>query len=128
MCLHRCMAVKQQIVSAALTPRRDAVKSTDYLIELVEKWAEDRHILTHSNAKAQALKLVSEVGELCDALAKGDDAGIVDGIGDCTVVLVIIARLHGVPLPLCLAAAYEEIKDRRGKMVSGGVFVKEGGA
>lgn len=123
--LQRCMELKQQIVANALTPRRDAVKSTDYLIELVEKWAEDRHILTHSNAKAQALKLVSEVGELCDAIVKGDEAGIVDGIGDCTVVLVILSKLCGLTLPVCLAAAHEEIKDRKGKMVSGGVFVKE---
>jgi NTP pyrophosphatase (non-canonical NTP hydrolase) len=101
------------------------MKSTDYLVEQVEKWADDRQILTHSNVKAQALKLVSEVGELCDAIVKDDDAGIVDGIGDATVVLIILARLHGVPLPLCLGAAYEEIKDRKGRMVPGGAFVKE---
>jgi NTP pyrophosphatase (non-canonical NTP hydrolase) len=118
------MAVKQQIVADALTPRRDAVTSTDYLIERVEKWAADRQILTHSDAKAQALKLVSEVGELADAIVKNDEAGIVDGIGDCTVVLVILSKLAGLTLPVCLAAAYEEIKDRKGRMVPGGAFVK----
>jgi NTP pyrophosphatase (non-canonical NTP hydrolase) len=119
------MAVKQQIVSAALTPRRDAVKSTDYLIELTEKWAADRQIITHSDAKAQALKLVSEVGELADAIIKNDEAGVIDGIGDCTVVLIILAKLSGLTLPVCLAAAYEEIKDRKGRMVPGGAFCKE---
>jgi NTP pyrophosphatase (non-canonical NTP hydrolase) len=119
------MAVKQQIVANALTPRRDAVKSTDYLIELTERWAADRQILTHSDAKAQALKLVSEVGELADAIIKNDEAGVIDGIGDCTVVLIILAKLSGLTLPVCLAAAYEEIKDRKGHMVPGGAFCKE---
>jgi NTP pyrophosphatase (non-canonical NTP hydrolase) len=123
--LQRCMTVAQQIVSAALTPRRDAVKSTDYLIEQTERWAADRQILTHSDAKAQALKLVSEVGELADAIIKNDEAGVIDGIGDCTVVLVILAKMTGLTLPMCLAAAYEEIKDRKGRMVPGGAFVKE---
>lgn len=101
------------------------MKSADYLVELVEKWAADRQIITHSDAKAQALKLVSEVGELADAIIKGDDAGVIDGIGDCTVVLIILAKLSGLTLPTCLAAAYEEIKDRKGRMVPGGAFVKE---
>jgi NTP pyrophosphatase (non-canonical NTP hydrolase) len=119
------MELKQQIVANALTPRRDAVKSTDYLIEQTERWAADRQILTHSDAKAQALKLVSEVGELADAIIKNDEAGVIDGIGDCTVVLVILAKMTGLTLPMCLAAAYEEIKDRKGRMVPGGAFVKE---
>ena len=126
MCLQRCMELKQQIVANALTPQRNcSMKSTDYLVEQVEKWADDRQILTHSDAKAQALKLVSEVGELADAIIKNDEAGVIDGIGDCTVVLVILAKLSGLTLPVCLAAAYEEIKDRKGRMVPGGAFVKE---
>lgn len=126
--LQRCMELKQQIVANALTPRRDAVKSTDYLIEQTERWAADRQILTHSDAKAQALKLVSEVGELADAIIKNDEAGVIDGIGDCTVVLVILAKMTGLTLPMCLAAAYEEIKDRKGRMTPGGAFKKEGDA
>ena len=126
--LQRCMTVAQQIVANALTPRRDAVKSTDYLIEQTERWAADRQIITHSDAKAQALKLVSEVGELADAIIKNDEAGVIDGIGDCTVVLIILAKLSGLTLPVCLAAAYEEIKDRKGHMTPGGAFKKEGDA
>jgi len=127
--LQRCMAVKQRIVADALTPRKESpVTSTDNLIAAVERWASDRQILQHSNAKAQALKLVSEVGELADAIVKDDPAGVVDAIGDATVVLIILARLIGVPFPLCLASAYEEIKDRKGHMTAGGVFKKEGDA
>lgn len=124
--LYRCMAVKQRIVADALIPKKETqVTSTDRLINAVEDWASDRKILQYGDAKTQALKLMSEVGELADALIKKDDAGIVDGIGDCTVVLIIIARLIGVPLPLCLGAAYEEIKDRKGTLNKEGVFIKE---
>ncbi len=149
-CCCRCLNAKRRIVADALADATGAtqsrktinhapavgaqssesrkeqqVKSTDCLIELTEMWAADRQILTHSDAKAQALKLVSEVGELADAIIKNDEAGVIDGIGDCTVVLVILAKLSGLTLPVCLAAAYEEIKDRKGHMVPGGAFVKE---
>jgi NTP pyrophosphatase (non-canonical NTP hydrolase) len=99
--------------------------TTDELVRLVEDWADARGILDHSTRQAQALKLVSEVGELADAIAKGDEAGVVDGIGDCTVVLTILARVAGYSLSSCLCSAFDEIKDRRGRMVEGGVFVKE---
>jgi hypothetical protein len=40
-------------------------------------------------------------------------------------ILNIWANQYGLTLDQCLAAAWEEIKDRKGKMVDG-VFVKEG--
>jgi len=49
---------------------------------------------------------------------------VVDDIGDCLVVLINIAERNGLSLFDCLNHAYEDIKDRKGKMV-GGVFVKE---
>jgi len=33
--------------------------------------------------------------------------------------------MNGVDLTICLNAAYDEIKDRTGKMVEGGAFVKD---
>jgi hypothetical protein len=69
--LHRCMAVKQRIVADALIPKKETqVTSTDRLINAVEDWASDRKILQYGDAKTQALKLMSEVGELADALIK----------------------------------------------------------
>lgn len=95
------------------------------LIAKVESWAADRGITAHSNAQTQLMKTVSELGELADATVKGDEAGVIDGIGDVLVTLVIYARLQGVTLPMCLASAYEEIKDRRGYLTADGIFVKE---
>ena len=49
---------------------------------------------------------------------------IKDGIGDCTVALILAAELAGLRFEDCLKAAYDEIKGRTGKMVSG-TFVKD---
>lgn len=97
----------------------------DELEQAVADWAEDRGILEHSTAVAQLLKTVSELGELADATAKRDHAGVVDGIGDVVVTLILFSRLYGLNVVDCLQSAYDEIKDRKGRMVEGGVFVKE---
>ncbi|WP_395138391.1 hypothetical protein [Schlegelella aquatica] len=64
------------------------------------------------------------MGELAKALNKDDLAGVIDGVGDVLVTLVILCAQKGLTVEQCLAAAYEEIKDRRGRMVDG-IFIKE---
>jgi len=49
---------------------------------------------------------------------------IKDGIGDCTVTLILAAELAGLDFEQCLEFAYDEIKGRTGAMV-GGQFVKD---
>lgn len=95
------------------------------LIHKVESWAADRQIIPNSTPPAQLMKTVSELGELADATLKSDRVGIVDGIGDVLVTLIIYAALQGVKLEDCLASAYGEIKDRKGTLTPEGVFVKE---
>lgn len=95
----------------------------DLLYNVIE-WAIDRGILQNSTPQAQFLKLSSEMGELADNLAKGRD--VKDDIGDCLVVLTIIANMTGTNLTECLAIAYDDIKDRKGYLNADGVFVKEG--
>lgn len=92
--------------------------------ELIRGWAADRNLIEGSNPRAQMLKLFEEGGETAGAIARGNRDGVIDGIGDCAVVLTILAAQHGVTIEECIAAAWDEIKDRRGKMVDG-VFVKE---
>lgn len=146
----------------------------------VEQWAEARGVYEHSTALAQALKAVSEVGELADAVIKGDREVLKDAIGDVAVCIVnyaammdyplskpdhslevgddlkeaawtvamlvtglraspdvasfaicalaLTAELAGFTLEECCAAAWNEIKDRKGRMVPGGAFVKEADA
>lgn len=158
----------------------------------VERWQAERGIYEHSTALAQALKAVSEVGELADAVIKGDRDALKDAVGDVMVCLVGVAKMTGCDIevrPLiekyvpknnqvlaalaayyvsdlasnigvydgrkafhedsldesiihlalvakgsnltlleCCESAWLEIKDRTGKMVAGGAFVKDGDA
>lgn len=86
-------------------------------------WAEDRNLIKGSDPKTQLLKTVSELGELADAILKDDKEGQIDGIGDVLVTLIIVAEQLGLTINECLAVAYLEIKDRKGRMVNG-AFVK----
>ena len=154
----------------------------------VQQWSTARGIYEHSSALAQALKAVSEVGELADATIKNDLDALKDAIGDVAVCLVNVAYMTGVPIEKrqlrkdevaeckvkvaahvshevtgvavdisydcgklqmiesigasiaqlkscathhhldfldCCSAAWNEIKDRTGRMVAGGAFVKD---
>lgn len=92
------------------------------LIAKVIEWHHDRNLVAGSTEKDQILKLVQEVGELSDSACKGK--GIEDDVGDILVVLINLCERRGTSLEYCLAYAYNDIKDRRGRMVDG-VFVKE---
>lgn len=155
----------------------------------VENWQKARGIYAHSTPLAQSLKAVSEVGELADAVIKGDREALKDSIGDVMVCLVGVAKMTGcdiesvethyvdptmgsaslaamtsffvadiaseiaqgaelwsnsiensiinlsslaldnnLTLLECCESAWHEIKDRTGKMVAGGAFVKDGDA
>ncbi|WMM95588.1 transcriptional repressor [Roseobacter phage CRP-143] len=87
-------------------------------------WAGARGILANSSPTVQFAKLVSEVGELADNIAKGRD--VKDDIGDCMVVLAIIAAFYNTTLNECARTAWEDIKDRKGYLNSDGIFIKEG--
>jgi len=88
-------------------------------------WAEARKILPNASSQTQLLKTVSELGELADALIKGDRDGVIDGLGDVLVTLIIVAAKEDLDLTNCLKSAYEQIKNRTGTMMPNGVFVKD---
>lgn len=92
------------------------------LANAVTQWAKDRNLIEGSAPKDQFHKLIQECAELSESLCKGKDPS--DDLGDIFVVMLIIATQLGWNLVDCLAIAYEEIKDRKGKMIDG-VFVKE---
>ena len=97
------------------------------LVSLIRQWGSERNIIGPS-AKAtvysQFQKLLEEVDEIREGIEKNDQHEIIDGIGDCTVVLILLAELAGVKFEACLLAAYDEIKDRKGSMIDG-AFVKQ---
>jgi NTP pyrophosphatase (non-canonical NTP hydrolase) len=148
------------------------------LIQKVEKWAEDKGLIDIELAPKQYLKVLEEIGETARAILKNDKEGILDGIGDICVTLIILAKQlggnvnynpilerhrgycvgphfaagifeglfhnfnydevdfdilsfvdnladsQGYTLEFCLESAWNEIKDRKGKLIDG-TFVKE---
>lgn len=97
--------------------------SISILTERIRNWAIDRN-LNNADPTKQAIKLGEEFGELCAGLARSDDALIEDSLGDMYVVMTILAQQKGLDIGACIESAYNEIKDRKGRMVDG-VFVKE---
>ena len=95
-----------------------------FYADLIRQWAEDRNLIEGSDLKSQFVKLIEEAGELANAIAKKNDIEFADAIGDIFVVLTILAAQNGMDIEDCIANAYYEIKDRKGKMLDG-IFVKE---
>ena len=87
--------------------------------DLIREWAEKRGLYNAGDPKTQTLKLMEEAGEICRAVLKKDEPEIIDGIGDCVVVLTNLAHLCDTSIEECIEIAYNEIKDRKGKMDNG---------
>jgi len=92
------------------------------MINKIIQWHKDRNLIDGSDDKTQTLKLLQELGELSDSICK--EKPILDDIGDMLVVMINICERNRISLEECLEVAYEDIKDRKGKMIDG-VFVKE---
>lgn len=150
--------------------------------ENVKNWSAERGIYEHSTPRAQALKALSELGEVADAVVKNDKEALKDGIGDVAVCVINwlvltgddaksltpftgsdeyiresyrivaltasrisslvydkssygaqvvlvnlqeLAKANGLDFLDCCEWAWEAIKHRKGRMIEGGVFVKE---
>lgn len=90
-------------------------------------WAWSKGLLVPENSFKQTVKLGEEFGELCAGVVKNKPDVIKDSIGDCMVVLSILAAQNNLTLPECFEAAWEEIKDRKG-VTRDGVFIKDSDA
>ena len=108
------------------------------LINKVLQWGLDKGI-TGPNGKAtpitQAKKMREEALETIDAVYQAELANdpwesveasnaIIDGIGDVTVTLILLAERCGMTLEQCLQAAYDVISRRTGRMING-TFVRD---
>ena len=94
----------------------------DELEKAIVQWHHDRNLIEGSTDKDQLVKLVSEMGELADNICIKKDVS--DDIGDMIVVLINIAERNGLSIAECMTQAWDDIKDRKGKMVDG-IFVKD---
>ena len=104
--------------------RENGINMPKSHFDLIRRWASKRGLYEKGDPKTQALKLVEEVGETCRAILKGNQTEIEDGIGDCVVVLTNLAHLCNTDIEHCIESAYNEIKDRTGKM-NNGTFKKD---
>lgn len=98
--------------------------SLDEISRLVSIWHKERGITDNGTVHMQFIKLTEEVGELAAAIARNKIDDAKDAIGDCLVLLNIVAELQGTSLNECWNLAYEEIKDRQGYLLSNGNFIK----
>jgi NTP pyrophosphatase (non-canonical NTP hydrolase) len=92
--------------------------------DLIRQWATDRNLIEGSDIKSQFVKLIEEAGELADAIVKKNDIEFADAIGDMVVVLTIMAAQNKMLIEDCIDGAWQEIKDRKGRMVDG-IFLKD---
>lgn len=98
------------------------------LIIRINDWADERN-LKQADPKIQWMRVTEEVGEIRDVLLKPTkftepQAALKDAIGDTLVTIIVLAHQLDLDVTECLSIAYEEIKNRKGKMVNG-TFVKE---
>lgn len=98
------------------------------LIANINDWADDRN-LKQADPKIQWMRVTEEVGEIRDVLLKPTkftepQMALKDAIGDTLVTVIVLAHRLDLDVTECLTIAYEEIKNRKGKMVNG-TFVKE---
>ncbi len=91
--------------------------------EILE-WAEPKGLLNPELAPQQFMKLSEEVGELANAILKGNKIEQIDALGDIKVVITILAEQLGFDIDECEEIAYQEIKNRTGKTING-TFIKD---
>ena len=89
----------------------------------IREWAYEKGILQSGDTKTQLIKLCEEVGELAQSILKNDKEDMIDAIGDCIIVLSNLATLNNLRIEECINNAYNEIKNRKGK-IQNGTFVK----
>jgi len=87
-------------------------------------WANEKGIFDNPNPLAQLDKTQEELNETIQAVKEKDEKEIADGIGDMLVTIIIASKILGEDPTRCLELAYNEIKNRTGKMVDG-EFVKD---
>ena len=122
---NKAMAEKQSTKKEQPNKKEPLLKETEVNVyDLIRDWAKERGIYERGDSQTQYVKLMEEAGELAQALLKRDEPEIYDAIGDMVVVLTNLAELEGVKIEDCINDAYNEIANRKGKMING-TFVKE---
>ena len=88
------------------------------------EWANERGILNSDFKLKQYTKLQEEANELLIAIVDDNKEEQADAIGDCYVVLTILAWQLCLDIDDCIKGAYNEIKNRTG-VLTNGTFIKD---
>ena len=106
---------------------KDSNMTQAYKEQEIICWGFDRNLIGPTGEATmigQYRKTHEEVGEILEGIELCDIGMIKDAIGDTYVTLVLQAEMWGLTMAECIDAAWDEIKDRKGRMQNG-VFVKE---
>jgi len=90
----------------------------------VKDWAGEKNLIHRENVPKQMMKVIEELGELNSAILKDNKEGVIDGLGDVLVTVIILSNQLGYSPEYCLNMAYNEISGRTGRTVNG-VFIKD---
>lgn len=95
---------------------------SDELFKSVVNWGRDKGI---DNPDKQLCKVVEEIGEVSHEICRGNyhSDELQDALGDTAITLIILADILDFDLLFCIQEAYDTIKDRTGKTLSG-CFIK----
>lgn len=103
--------------------KKEIRKLMNKLVKNVKDWARERG-LDKADPRDQMLKVVEEAGEVAGALARNDVESARTEIGDNVVTLIILAMQMNMDIHECLNAAYDKIKNRKGKTING-IYIKD---
>ena len=115
---------EKSLIGGLTMPSKPIGPSMRDIFPLIRDWADERGIYAKGDEKTQYIKLMEEAGELAQGLLKQNKEEVIDAIGDMVVVLTNLSHFVGVDIEDCIVSAYNEIKNRKGKM-SNGTFVKQ---
>ena len=87
------------------------------------KWFHKKELIQECNSAKQFMKVSEELGELSSAIIKQDREKEIDAFGDTLITLMGLSYMRGLNLIKCLEYAWNEIKDRKGKVIDGS-FIK----
>ena len=123
--------MRQQMYQILTVAQVDEKKIADTLLEAleigltvknIEVWMRNRNLHQPEYQEAQLTKLYEEVDELHTNVKMGKCC--LDDCGDVMVVAIGAAMRNGNSGREALLQAFNDIKDRKGRMIDG-VFVKE---
>lgn len=97
--------------------------SLDESAQNVWKWFDEKGL---SDPVMQTVKMLEEAGEIAHEISRGhyETHEMVDALGDTLVTIIGLCHHLNISPEEALATAYNEIKNRKGKVIDGS-FVKE---